>query len=65
MADFTEWIATPLQATGQDRWSVSLPVTPGRHRLNLRLDGGPWIVPVGTMPIADDFQGVVGAVVIP
>lgn len=65
MADFTDWIATPLQAAGRDRWSISLPVTPGRHRLNLRLDGGPWIVPAGTMPIADDFQGAVGAVVIP
>lgn len=65
MADFTDWIATSLEALGADRWSLSLPVTPGRHRLNLRVDGGPWIVPVGTLPIADDFQGVVGAVVIP
>jgi hypothetical protein len=65
MADFTDWVATPLEARGANRWSISLPVTPGRHRLNLRLDGGPWIVPVGTMPIADDFQGLVGAVVIP
>jgi len=65
IADFTDWLPTPLQALGADTWSISLPVTPGRHRLNLRLDRGPWIVPVGTMPIADDFQGVVGAVVIP
>lgn len=65
MADFTDWLPTPLQAAGADTWSLALPVTPGRHRLNLRLDGGPWIVPVGTMPIADDFQGMVGAVVIP
>jgi hypothetical protein len=65
MADFTDWVPTPLQATGADRWSISLTVTPGRHRLNLRLNGGPWIVPVGTMLMADDFQGAAGAVVIP
>jgi hypothetical protein len=65
MADFTDWLPMPLLPAGADGWSISLAVTPGRHRLNLRVNGGPWIVPAGTLPIADDFQGVVGAVVIP
>ena len=40
-------------------------IAPGRYRLNVRVSGGPWGVPAGTTPVADDFQGLVGAVVIP
>ncbi len=65
MADFTDWLPIALQPAGPDRWSVTLPIAPGRHRLNLRVNGGPWGVPVGTTLAADDFQGTVGAVVIP
>lgn len=65
MADFTDWLPVALEPAGPDLWSVTLPVAPGRRRLNLRLNGGPWGVPAGTTPVADDFQGTVGAVVIP
>ncbi len=65
MADFTDWLPIPLQPVATDLWSITLSVTPGRHRLNLRVNGGAWGVPAGTMPVADDFQGMVGAVVVP
>ena len=65
MGDFTDWLPAGLQQAEPDLWRVTLPITPGRHRLNLRVDGGPWGVPAGTTPVADDFQGVVGAVVVP
>lgn len=65
MGDFTDWVPTALEPAGLDLWSVTLPIAPGRHRLNARLSGGPWGVPVGATPVADDFLGLVGAVVIP
>lgn len=65
MGDFTDWVPTPLQPAGPDRWIITLSVAPGRHRLNLRVDGGPWGVPAGTTPMSDDFLGMVGAVIIP
>lgn len=65
MADFTDWLPVALGPAGPDLWSITLPIPPGRHRLNVRVNGGPWGVPAGTTPVADDFQGTVGAVVIP
>jgi len=65
MADFTDWLPVGLERVEPDLWKVTLPIAPGRHRLNVRLDGGPWGVPEGTTPVSDDFQGLVGAVVIP
>jgi hypothetical protein len=65
MGDFTDWLPAGLRQMEPDLWRVTLPISPGRHRLNLRVNGGPWGVPAGTTPVADDFQGVVGAVVVP
>ncbi|MBI2615601.1 MAG: hypothetical protein HYW52_08010 [Gemmatimonadetes bacterium] len=65
MADFTDWLPAGLEQVEPDLWRVTLPIAPGRHRLNLRVNGGPWGVPAGTTSVADDFQGLVGAVVVP
>jgi hypothetical protein len=65
MGDFTDWLPATLRRGGPNRWSITLPIAPGRHRLNVRVNGGPWTVPAGTTPVADDFQGMVGTVVIP
>jgi hypothetical protein len=46
-------------------WEVSLPVTPGVHRMNLRLDGGPWIVPAGLRLERNEFGGAAGLLVVP
>ncbi|HWP36440.1 MAG TPA: glycogen-binding domain-containing protein [Gemmatimonadales bacterium] len=65
MGDFTDWSAVTLQPAGNNTWSVTLRIAPGRRRINVRVNGGPWSVPAGTTAVADDFQGMVGAIVIP
>jgi hypothetical protein len=62
--DFTGWKPVSLARDENGRWTVSLVLLPGAHRLNARLDGGPWIVPPGLLAMSDDFQGQVGVLVI-
>jgi hypothetical protein len=64
MADFTEWRAVPLQSSGGGWWTVTLPVGPGIHEMNLRIDGGRWTVPPGLPAQSDEFGGSVGVLVI-
>ena len=65
MGDFTDWQPATLRQAGAGTWEILLPVTAGVHRVNVRLDGGPWIVPAGARPERSDFGGVVGVVVVP
>ena len=46
-------------------WETVLPIPSGMHRLNVRIDRGPWIVPVGLTRAADDFGDEVGIVAVP
>ena len=64
MGDFTDWQPVTLRYAGAGTWEILLPLPPGVHRVNLRLDGGPWIVPAGARPERSDFGGVVGVVVV-
>jgi hypothetical protein len=41
-----------------------LPVSPGLHRLAIRIDGGAWKAPSGTRPIASEFGGEVAEVIV-
>ena len=63
-ADFTEWLAVPLSRTASGAWQLRSRVPRGVHRINIRLDGGPWIVPAGTTRVPDDY-GDVGVLVVP
>jgi hypothetical protein len=63
--DFTGWKPVALRQVSADRWEVALPVTPGTHRCNVRVDGDRWIAPPGTTTVDDDFNGVVGLIVVP
>jgi hypothetical protein len=65
MGDFTDWLPSGLQPTKAGTWSITLPITPGRHRLNVRVNGGSWGIPGGVTPVNDDFQGLVGTIVVP
>jgi hypothetical protein len=65
MGDFTDWVPVALVRKKGAVWEVSLPVTPGVHRLNLRLDGGPWIVPAGLRLEKNEFGGAAGLLVVP
>ena len=65
MGDFTEWRVvelSPERAGGT--WTLTLPLPAGSHRFNVRVNGGDWGIPSGVMAITDDFDGVVGILVI-
>lgn len=61
--DFTDWRPVALTRDGS-RWRLRLPVPPGVHRLNLRIDGGAWQVPPGIGRGSDEFGGEVGILTI-
>jgi hypothetical protein len=63
MGDFTTWKPIPLLA-GEGKWTVSLPIARGTHQLNVRLNGGRWMVPPGLPSISDEFGGSAGLLVI-
>lgn len=62
--DFTNWIPVPLVPAAGDRWSVSVRIKRGKYQMNMRVDGGQWIVPPGLLSMADEFGGTVGLLVI-
>lgn len=66
MGDFTDW--TPFQmgrSASSGEWTISLPVTRGVHQVNVRMDGGEWIVPAGLATVRDEFGGSVGVLLVP
>jgi len=64
MGDFTGWSPVALTRVRSERWAVTLPIPAGSHRMNLRIDGGPWGVPPGVPSLTDEFSGMVGLLVI-
>jgi hypothetical protein len=64
MADFTQWEPVQLVRTPNGFWEVTLPLKAGPHRINVRLDGGDWVVPTNVARVTDDFGGVVGLLIV-
>ena len=64
MGDFTDWRPVALSRVDGGIWEVRLPLTPGVHRLNVRIDGGEWLVPAGARPEPGEFGGAVGVIVV-
>jgi hypothetical protein len=64
--DFTEWVPLRLTPVGASPglWSATVPLQPGSYQLNVRVDGGPWLVPPGLLSMLDEFGGSVGLLVI-
>ena len=62
--DFTDWKPVTLRPWGPDSWRTLLPMSPGLHRLAVRIDGGEWRAPPGTRPIESEFGGQVAEVVV-
>ena len=62
--DFTNWTPLQLVAAPGGWWSTSLPIKSGKYQMNMRVDGGPWIVPPGLLSMADEFGGTVGLLVV-
>jgi hypothetical protein len=64
MGDFTDWKTEPLIPVGEGRWTHRVALGPGVHHLNVRFDGGAWLVPSGAVAVDDGFGGRVGLVVV-
>jgi hypothetical protein len=45
-------------------WELNVPVAPGWHQINVRVDGGPWMAPPGIPTTHDSFGGDVGLLVV-
>jgi len=62
--DFTNWEPLQLERSTGGWWSRALPIPPGKYQMNVRLDGGKWLVPSGLLSIVDEFGGTVGLLVV-
>lgn len=64
MGDFTGWQPIALSRSGGGQWAATLAVPPGIHRVNLRVDGGQWVVPPGLPSSTDEFGGAAGILIV-
>lgn len=64
MADFTEWEPVSLARTPAGVWEITVPIKSGQHRVNVRLDGGDWVVPTNLARVTDEFGSVVGLLLV-
>jgi hypothetical protein len=64
MGDFSDWSPLTLTRRGRDLWELALPLSPGVHSVNVRVDGGQWAPPPGVPTMRDGFNGEVGLVVV-
>ena len=62
--DFTNWEPLAAAPVGDGWWTVARPLIIGKYQMNLRIDGGKWVVPPGLLAIVDEFGGNVGLLVI-
>jgi len=64
--DFTRWDPLRMEENPAHpgAWSVALPIERGKYQMNIRINGGQWTVPPGLLPMADEFGGAVGLLVI-
>jgi hypothetical protein len=65
MGDFTDWVPVRLVQVAPAVWEIELVVPTGVHRVNIRLNGGPWSAPGGARLERTEFGGAVGIVVVP
>lgn len=64
MGDFTQWRPVALRRNADGSWLFDVRIEPGTHQVNIRVDGGPWMVPPGLPTITDEFGGSVGLLVV-
>jgi len=62
--DFTNWTPLRLEHVEENWWSTTLPLKRGNYQMNVRVNGGQWIVPPGLLSMVDEFGGTVGLLVI-
>jgi hypothetical protein len=64
MGDFSDWSPLMLSRRGRDLWELSIPLSPGMHQINVRVDGGAWMAPPGMPTTRDSFGGEVGLIAV-
>ena len=64
LGDFTEWVPVPLIRQSNGEWRGYYHVTPGIHRINLRLNREEFDVPVNLAKVKDEFTGDVGLIIV-
>lgn len=64
MGDFSDWSPLTLVRRGRDLWELNVPLSPGMHHINVRVDGGVWTAPPGIPTMHDAFSGDVGLIVV-
>jgi hypothetical protein len=64
MGDFTDWLPVSLTREGTV-WRLDRSLTPGLHRIALRIDGGEWTTPANLPRATDDLGGSVGLMTVP
>ncbi len=62
--DVTEWTAAALEPVKGGRWEIVLPMAPGVHQVNVRVDGGAWRAPPGLPTTSDGYSDAVGVMVV-
>ena len=65
MGDFTDWLPVHLARVAPGIWEIELAIPAGVHRVNVRLDGGPWSAPGGARLERTEFGESVGILVVP
>lgn len=63
-SDCTAWQPVVMSRIADTLWESILPAAAGSHLVNIRINGGSWIVPPGLVPKSDDFAGSVGVFVV-
>ena len=64
MGDFTMWDAVELRRAPGGRFIFALHLVPGVYRVQVRRDGGPWMIPVNLPGMSDPDMGEAGTLVI-
>lgn len=64
MGDFSDWAPLTMTRRGRDLWELTVPISAGRHEINIRTDGGKWVAPPGLPKSNDMFSGEVGVLII-
>lgn len=62
--DFSGWTPIRLEAAQEGWWATRLRLRPGRYEMNVRVDGGAWLVPPGVLALRDEFGGSTGLLLI-
>ncbi len=62
--DFDRWNPVPLGPSRPGVWETTLRLAPGTYRINLRVNGDAWRAPPGLSTTEDEFNGMVGLLII-